>query len=320
MGFLDNDTVNNNLDTEIKELFTPNGMSNSIDSLDHIELSDPAATVGFLTNKAEEYSNTGLDLLVNYVPRIFFVAFLLWIGFKLIKKGSYLFDGLLENIGLSKTIRPFLVSIIKGALKAGLLLVCAGIIGLELSIFASIIAASVFAIGLSLQGSLGNFASGILVLTLNPYEVGHWISIEDKFGRVVEIGIFSTIIVTPGKKTLIIPNSKITNDTVTNYSLNDVIRLELEVNMPYNESFPRVKEIIIKALDSVEHIVNRDELEIGIADFDSHNLSIAVRPYVHPDQYWKVTYDSYEAIKKAFSDNNIQVAYSEGVQMGNIGD
>lgn len=312
---------------ENNDIFKLMGLSDSLgethtksDTLDHIEITNPVASVDFLSRKAEEYGSTGLDLVVEYVPKLILVGILLWLGFKLIKKLRSVCDGLLEKIGFSKTMRPFLTSIITGACKVGVLLICAGIIGVQLSIFASIIAASIFAVGLSLQGSLGNFASGILVLTLKPYEVGQWISLEDKFGRVIEIGIFNTMIVTPGKKTLIIPNSKITSDTVTNYSLNNVIRLELEVSMPYSESFPKVRDIIKTALEDITEIVNPEETEIGIINFDSHDLNLAVRPFVHPDHFWGVTYTCYEKIKKAFSDHEIQVAYSEGMQMGKIGD
>jgi small conductance mechanosensitive channel len=216
-------------------------------------------------------------------------------------------------------MRPFLISIIEVIFKIVLLLIVAGIVGIELSIFATIIAASVFAIGMALQGSLGNFASGLIVLSLKPYEVGDYIQVEGYFGKVEEIGIFNTTIVTPGSKTMILPNGKITGDVVTNFSKKGVIRLELEVTMPYDEDFPKVQETIRTALSSIDKILPDYKVDIGIVGFDTHFIKIGVLPYVKPDDFWEVTYDSYGNIKRSFSEQGIKVAYSEGVEMGAIG-
>ncbi|MCF6213068.1 MAG: sodium-dependent bicarbonate transport family permease [Flavobacteriaceae bacterium] len=186
--------------------------------------------------------------------------------------------------------------------------------------FENMLIRRVVAIGLSLQGSLGNLASGILVLSIKPYHVNDWIEVNEKFGKVTEIGIFNTIVVTPGNKTLIIPNSLMTSNVITNHSNQGVLRLEIDITMPYSESFPRVKQIIENAISVIPNILESPKPEIGIEGYDSHSVQIAVRPYVKPDDYWEVTFACYENIKKAFSENNIQVAYSEGVELGNIGE
>ncbi len=257
--------------------------------------------------------------MVFFAPRIFISILLLWIGLKVIKKLKFIFEAFLIRIGISESIRPFLISILKISLKTGLLFLIATILGADLSGLVTIIAAISFAIGLSLQGSLGNFASGILILSLKPYNSGDWIQLDDKFGKVEEIGIFSTILCTPGNKTLIVPNAKITDSVVTNYSKKGMIRLEIIVNMPYDEDFPRVKKIIKNAILPITEILEEPIPEIGIENFDSHNVQIAVRPYVKPDNYWRVIFLVHEKIKTAFSENNIRVAYSEGVELGRIG-
>ena len=181
-------------------------------------------------------------------------------------------------------------------------------------------AAAGFAVGLALQGFLGNFASGITIVFFKPYKVDDWVEISDKFGKVKSIQIFNTIIVTPGNKTLIIPNGQVTDNIITNFSELGYIKLELEVVMPYEESFPKVKKIIREVLDTTPKILKEPEPEIGIVTYDSHSIVLGVRPYIVADDYWDVTYAVYERIKNAFSKNNIQVAYSEGVELGNIGD
>ena len=270
--------------------------------------------------KLTKYLELAQEKIIFFTPKILLAIVILWIGFKIIKKLVNLFEIALKKGGMSSNIRPFLMSIASVSLKVLLFIAVAGIVGVELTIFATIIAASVFAIGMSLQGSLGNFASGLIVLSLKPYHVNDWIQIDDKFGKVEEIGVFNTVVVTPGRKTLIIPNSKITSDVVTNYSNKGMVRLEIIVTMPYEESFPKVKKIIIEALSTIPNILSEPQPEIGIENFDSHNVQIAVRPYVRPDDYWEVIFSTHESIKKAFSENGIRVAYSEGVEFGSIGE
>ena len=270
--------------------------------------------------KAQKYFNKAIDSIVTYLPSAIGAILILWIGFKVINKIMNFVETLLNKSNLSDSIRPFILSVLSVILKVAVILAAAGIAGVDLSIFATIIGASVLAIGLSLQGSLGNLASGLLVLSIKPYKVGDWIEVNEKFGKVTEIGIFHTTVVTPGNKTLIIPNSLMTSDVITNHSERGVIRLEIDVTMPYAESFPKVKTIIEKALSTIPNILDTPKTEIGIEGYDSHSVQVAVRPYVKPDDFWEVTFACYENIKKAFSDNNIQVAYSEGVELGSIGE
>jgi small conductance mechanosensitive channel len=271
-------------------------------------------------DKLNEYFQIAVDQAVFYLPRIIAAGFILWIGFKVVRKLVQLISAALKKTGFSETLRPFLSSTVGIILKGAVLFVIASILGADLTGLVAILAAAGFAVGMALQGSLGNFASGILILTLKPYKIGDWIQVEDKFGRVEEIGIFSTDVLTPGNKILIIPNSKVTDSVVTNYSEKGMIRLELEVTMPYEESFPKVKEIISAALLEVPKILEAPNPEIGILNFDSHNIQLIVRPYVLPDDFWEVTFAANKAIKKAFNRSNIAVAYSEGIEIGRIGE
>lgn len=271
-------------------------------------------------NKIDEYLQLATDKVVFYLPRILLAVIIFWVGFKLVQKLVELLKKGLEKTGFSETLRPFLASTVGAVLKGAVLFVIATVLGADLTGLFAILAAAAFAIGMALQGSLGNFASGILILTLKPFKVGDWIQVDDKFGRVTEIGIFSTDVLTPGNKILIIPNSMITESVVTNFTEKGMIRLELEVTMPYEESFPKVERILCTALKDVEHILDEPKPEVGILNFDSHNVQLTVRPYVKPDNFWEVTFNAHKAIKNAFHSHNIKVAYSEGVEIGKIGE
>ena len=236
-------------------------------------------------NKIDEYLQLATDKVVFYLPRILLAVIIFWVGFKLVQKLVELLKKGLEKTGFSETLRPFLASTVGAVLKGAVLFIIATVLGADLTGLFAILAAAAFAIGMALQGSLGNFASGILILTLKPFKVGDWIQVDDKFGRVTEIGIFSTDVLTPGNKILIIPNSMITESVVTNFTEKGMIRLELEVTMPYEESFPKVERILCTALKDVEHILEEPKPEVGILNFDSHNVQLTVRPYVKQDNY-----------------------------------
>ncbi len=256
---------------------------------------------------------------IEFIPRILLALIVVWIGFKLIKRVNKLLGNSLKKIQISDTMRPFLLSLLSTVLKIALVFAAISILGVELSGLVTIVAAMGFAIGLSLQGSLGNFASGILILFLKPFKVGEWIQIDDKFGNVEEIGIFNTLLITPGNKTLIVPNAKITDDVVTNYSKKGIVRLELSIHIPYNEDFPKVKQIVTEGLAAIPIVLKDPPAEIGIENFDSHSIQLAIRPYTTPNHYWEATFETHRVVKNVFSQHGIKVAYSEGIELGTIG-
>lgn len=259
-------------------------------------------------------------MLLGYLPKLALAGLVLWIGFKVANRLAKGLGIAMEKAGLSENLTPFLASLTAIFMKVLIVFSAAGLIGVELASFLAVLAAAGFAIGLALQGSLANFAAGIIILLFKPYKVTDWIEVDDKFGKVEEIQIFNTIMVTPGRKTLIIPNGQVVDNIVTNYSRKGYIRMELNVTMPYSESFPRVEAIIMKELKAIPKVLKDPAPEVGIEAYDSHNLIVAVRPYVEPDDFWEVTFEVYRQIKAAFHEHNISVAYSEGVEMGKIGD
>lgn len=269
--------------------------------------------------EAQTYFEKGVGMAMEFAPKIAGAIIILFIGFWVISRVGVLISKALERSSFSLEISSFIVSLANVGLKLLVILSAAGIIGFDTSSLVAVIAAASFAVGMALQGGLANFASGILILVFKPYLVNDWIEIDGKFGKVEEIQIFNTLMVTPGLKTLIIPNGQITDNIVTNYSRKEFIRMELNVTMPYAESYPKVEKIIMDVLLNTPGVLETPAPEVGIETYDSHNMVIAVRPYVIPDNFWDVTFETHRRIKAAFSENNIKVAYSEGVELGPIG-
>lgn len=271
------------------------------------------------TGKLNQYLEQLMDWAVIFVPKMLLAAIVLFIGLWIARKIGNLIKVAISKANVSTEVTSFLGSIIDIALKFAVFLLAASIVGFEVSSLLALVAAIGFAVGMALQGFLGNFASGITIVFLKPYKVGDWVEIDEKFGKVESVEIFNTTIVTPNEKTLIVPNGNVTENTITNYSSKGRIRLDLKVTMPYEEDYSKVEGIIRDSLKSVEGVLADPQPIVGIESYDSHNIILAVRPYIHPDNYWSVTYSSYAAIKKAYSMYDIKVAYSEGVELGPIG-
>ena len=271
------------------------------------------------TTEMQGWLQSIIEMAQEYGPPFLLAIILLVVGLKVIRRLVSMSAKAMGVAGISESLVPFLSSVVGVGLKIMLFLAIAGIVGVDTASFVAVLAAAGFAVGLALQGSLSNFAAGIIILIFRPYVVGQWIEVCEKFGRVAEIQIFNTIIVTPGNKTLIIPNGQIIDNIVTNFSERGYVRLELNVTMPYGEDFPRVKAIIMDVLRNTPGVLDEPIPEVGIETFDSHNIILTVRPYVEPDDYWGVTFDVHQRIKSAFHTNSVQVSYSEGIELGPIG-
>jgi small conductance mechanosensitive channel len=265
-----------------------------------------------------EYQNL-IDGLVAGATKLVMAVVIVVIGFWLLKKALQIVEISLSKTTLSLEVKHFLISLLSAVLKVFILMAAVQQIGVDTASLVGLIAAAGFAVGMALQGSLGNLASGIMIMVFKPYKIGDWIETCEKFGKVESIQIFNTTIVTPGQKTHIIPNGQVMDGVITNFSQKGTIRLELNVTMPYAENFPRVQGIIKNALLTVPSILNDPEPEIGIETYDTHNLVLTIRPFIDPNNYWGATYQCHAAIKKAFNENGVQVAYSEGIELGDIG-
>ncbi len=282
-------------------------------------ISDQSLSETLSLTNIQKYGQDFMDWAVIFLPKLILASLILWIGFKIANKVSKLLGAGIEKAKLDLEITEFLKSIISTVLKVIVIAVAASVIGIKMTALLGLLGAAVFAIGMALQGFMGNFASGLTILFLKPYKVGDWVSVNESFGRVKNIQIFNTTLETPNDKTLIIPNGQITDNVITNFSTIGDIRLELSVSMPYAESFPRVKEIITSALKQSKYIIWDKEPLIGIETYDSHNIQLAIRPYINPNDYWDATFEIYGLVKKEFSANDVKAAYSEGVELGPIG-
>ena len=249
-----------------------------------------------------------ISMAISWAPKVLGAIFVLIIGFWIANAVARMAGNAMEKSGLDKDVVPFLKSLITVVLKVLVVISAAGLVGIETTAFVGLIAAAGLAIGMALQGTLGHFASGIMVLIFKPYRVGDLVDIQGVVGHVKEIQVFNTIINTLDHKQVIMPNGIATSGIMTNLSTQGKLRVDLNVAMPYEEDFDKVKGIIQGALDKTDKKLP-DAPTIEIEKFDKNNVLLAVRPYATPEDYWDVYFGAYRNIKKAFGEAGIDVAY-----------
>ncbi len=255
----------------------------------------------------------------EFLPKVILAILGLYIGFRLLNKLVHVIGKGLEKSGMSEDLRPFLLSLINISLKIVLTFIIAGTVGIETTSIVAILGAAAFAIGIALQGSLENFAAGALVLFFKPYRVGDLIEVHGEKGYVSEIQIFKTVIITLDNKTVIIPNKMANSDIITNFSDQKYLRVDISVSMPYEEDFEKVRQILTQALLETPNILTDPPPFIGIEEFDSHSIKLTLRPYAKTDDYWNVYFEATRNVKAALGKAGVKVAYSEGIELGNIG-
>jgi small conductance mechanosensitive channel len=278
-----------------------------------------ASKIIIFMDKIELYAMSALDWFIKALPNLLLAIAVMIGGLWVIKKACQVLNVTLEKSGFTHEIKSFLVSLSNIGLKGVLLISVAGMIGVNTAAFVGILAAAGLAVGLALQGSLGNFAAGIIIVTFKPYKVEDWIEVKDKFGKVSDIQIFNTIVVTPGNKTLVIPNGEVISGIITNYSRRGNIRIELKVKISYVEDFPRFKELVMVELNKIDKILKVPSPEIGIEEFGDTNLSISIRPYVRPDDYWPVYYEVMSTMKTLYNHHDIKISFAEGISHESVG-
>ena len=180
-------------------------------------------------------------------------------------------------------------------------------LGVETTAVVAVIATVGLAIGLALQGSLANFASGVLLLFLRPFKVGDFVNIADVTGKVDDIAIFTTTLDKPDNTRVIIPNARVTGHTITNFSTNDIRRIDLSVHLAYGDDLDRARAVLLDVMNQDDRILRRPASEVVVTALGETNVSLEARPWVKNSAYWAVSSDLLERIKKRFDAEGFSV-------------
>ncbi len=197
------------------------------------------------------------------------------------------------------------------ALLAFVIIAALNQLGIQTTSFIAIIGAAGLAIGLALQGSLANFAAGVLMIIFRPFQVGDYIEGAGVAGAVEKVQIFTTQLKTPDNKTIIIPNAKIMGDNITNYSAKDTRRVDMVIGVGYGDDLKKVREILEDILAKDHRILKDPAPTIGVLELGDNSVNFAVRPWVKRDDYWGAYFDVTESVKRRFDEEGISIPYPQ---------
>jgi small conductance mechanosensitive channel len=222
---------------------------------------------------------------------------------------------LLERGLVKAKTDPALVSFFRNIVYFGLLVMviiaAVGQVGVQTTSFIAVLGAAGLAVGLALQGSLANFAAGVLMIIFRPFKAGDFVEAAGTAGVVEAIQLFTTTMRTPDNKTIIIPNAQVTNGTITNYSARDTRRLDLVFGVSYADDLDQVKRVIREVLAEEQRLLDDPEPLIGLLSLGDSSVDFAVRPWVRSSDYWPVFFDLQEAMKKRFDKEGISIPFPQ---------
>jgi len=238
--------------------------------------------------KVDEHTQLVTDLAIQHGPGLLLAIVTLLIGLWIINAISRGFGKQFERSGMEKTLRNFLNSLINVGLKALLLISVASMVGIETTSFIAVLGAAGLAIGLALQGSLANFAGGVLILIFHPYKVGDFVEAAGHSGVVKSIEIFSTVLTTGDNKTIIIPNGAVSNSAITNYSTQATRRVDIVFGIGYDDDIKKAKDVLSELIAADERILTDPEPMIVVSNLGDSTVDITTRFWVNSADYWGV--------------------------------
>jgi small conductance mechanosensitive channel len=256
-----------------------------------------------LTALVEGASQFGMQIAAALV--IFFVG--RWLAGRV----ASLLERGLNKAGTDPTLVGFFRNIAYFGLLIMVVIAAVGQVGVQTTSFIAVLGAAGLAVGLALQGSLANFAAGVLMIIFRPFKAGDFVDAAGAAGVVEEIQLFTTRMRTPDNKTVIIPNAQITAGTITNFSARDTRRLDLVFGVSYGDDLDQVKRVINEVLAAEKRLLADPAPLVGLLELGDSSVKFAVRPWVKSSEYWPVFFDLQEAMKKRFDREGISIPFPQ---------
>ncbi|MGB3848776.1 MAG: mechanosensitive ion channel domain-containing protein [Tunicatimonas sp.] len=250
-------------------------------------------------------------LAALYIPKLLLAILTLIIGLALIKRIVKYVRKQLSKRDVDPSLVPFLSGIIRAILVVMLVISVAGMVGVATTSFVAVLGAAGLAIGLALQGSLSNFAGGVLILLLKPFRVGDVIEAQGVTASVKEIQIFHTIMKSFDNKTIIVPNGPLANDKIINYSVEQTRLVEWTFGIGYSDDIDQARQVIKDIVYNDPRVVAPDEQFINLAELGDSSVNLKVRARVVQGDYWSVFFEVNEAVKKAFDREGITIPFPQ---------
>jgi small conductance mechanosensitive channel len=258
-------------------------------------------------NQLTDYASTFVKVLIDYSPKLISAFLILFAGIYAIRLINRFIRSMMTKRDLDPTLTNFLSDILIWVLRVLLFVTFISNLGIETSSFVAILGAMGLAVGLSLQGSLSNFAGGMLIILFKPFKVGHTIEAQGVVGTVSEIQIFVTKLINANNQTIFVPNGSLSNGTIINYSLQGFRRADLTIAISYDTDIKKAKNIITEVLNNNPKILKTPIAEVSVKNLTDNAIQLAVRPWANNEDFGAVFSETLESCKLAFDAAGIVV-------------
>ncbi|MDX9769144.1 MAG: mechanosensitive ion channel [Tenuifilaceae bacterium] len=252
-----------------------------------------------------------IDLAITYGGKILLAIVTLLVGLWLIKKLSRVLRRTFEKRSFDKSLQTFLVSFVGITLKILLVISVISMVGVQMTSFIALLGAAGLAFGMALSGTLQNFAGGVMILVLKPFKVGDYIEAQGFAGSVKEIQIFHTILNTPDKKLIVIPNGGLSTGSLINYSAEPIRRVDWTFGIGYSDDIDKAKAIISQVITSDERALKDPEPFFGVISLGDSSVNIVARVWVEAANYWPLFFAMNEAVKKEFDKQGVSIPFPQ---------
>lgn len=252
-----------------------------------------------------------LDLMITYGMKLGYALLVLVVGLLVIKLVMNGFRKLMEKRGTDPSLRGFVISLANIALKVMLGVSVIQMIGIETTSFIAVLGAAGLAVGLALQGTLGNFAGGVMILIFRPYRVGHFIEAQGYTGTVDEIQIFVTIMKTPDNKKIIIPNGSLANGNIVNYTDVPTRRVDFTFGIAYGDDANKAMDVLHQLIKADDRIMKDPEPFVGLSALADSSVNFTVRVWTKTEDYWAVFFDMNKSVYEALPKNGLNIPFPQ---------
>ncbi len=254
----------------------------------------------------EEYTDKIIEWAKDFIPQLIIAAITLFVGLWLIKKIAYLAVKGMERRHVEVSLRTFLKSLIGIGLKVVLFIMVAGMVGVQTTSFVAILGAAGLAVGLALQGSLANFAGGVLILIFKPYKVGDTIEALNQKGEVKEIQIFNTILLTGDHRTIILPNGAVSNGFIINHTKKGSLRVDIDVSIADHHGIDEVRVVLENIVKADPRVLPEPLAAVSFSNYCAGGYILNVKAFTIPTDSSPVKGALMEEIKRVFDQKNIE--------------
>ncbi len=253
------------------------------------------------------YAAKFIDILIDYSPKLISAFLILFVGLYAIRLINRVIRKIMVKRNLDPTLTKFLADILLWALRILLFVTFISKLGIETSSFVAILGAMGLAVGLSLQGSLSNFAGGMLIIVFKPFKVGDTIEAQGVIATVLEIQIFVTKMLTGNNQTVFVPNGALSNGTIINYSMQGERRADLTFSVSYDSDIKKTKDILLDVLNKNPNVLKTPAPEVFVKNLSASSVDFAVRPWAKNANYGTVFSETLENCKTALDEAGISI-------------